>query len=230
MKAMILAAGLGNRMRPLTLYTPKPLLEVGGKPLIVWHIEKLKSIGVTEIVINSAWLADKLIGSLGDGSKYGVTIRWTREDEGLETAGGIINALPLLGDEPFILVNGDVWTTMDFATLLKIDLKQDDLAHLVFVPNPEQHPKGDFTLSESRAYTFEQERQGENLTYSGVAIIHPKMFEGLAPGKRPLAPLLNQAMLDQRVSAEKMQGAWVDVGTPERLIQLDLHIRQGLYA
>lgn len=230
MKAMILAAGLGNRMRPLTLYTPKPLLEVGGKPLIVWHIEKLKSIGVTEIVINSAWLADKLIGSLGDGSKYGVTIRWTREDEGLETAGGIINALPLLGDEPFILVNGDVWTTMDFAALLTIQLKQDDLAHLVFVPNPEQHPKGDFTLSERRAYTFEQERQGENLTYSGVAIIHPKMFEGLVPGKRPLAPLLIQAMLDQRVSAEKMQGAWVDVGTPERLTQLDLHIRQGLYA
>lgn len=118
MKAMILAAGLGNRMRPLTLYKPKPLLEVGGKPLIVWHIEKLKQIGVTEIVINSAWLADVLIGALGDGSQFGVTIRWAREEEGLETAGGIINALPLLGTDPFILVNGDVWTTFDFASLL----------------------------------------------------------------------------------------------------------------
>ncbi|AMW79136.1 nucleotidyl transferase [Acinetobacter sp. TGL-Y2] len=232
MKAMILAAGLGSRMRPLTLYTPKPLLEVGGKPLIVWHIEKLKSIGVKEIIINSAWLADKLIGALGDGSKYGVTIRWTREDEGLETAGGIINALPLLGDQPFILVNGDVWTTMDFAPLLEIDLKagsNTDLAHLVFVPNPEQHPKGDFTLATGRAYTFDQKQQGENLTYSGVAVIHPKMFENLDAGKRPLAPLLKQAMLDGQVSAEKMQGMWVDVGTPERLTQLDLQIRQGLF-
>ncbi len=142
MKAMILAAGLGNRMRPLTLYTPKPLLEVGGKPLIVWHIEKLKKIGVTEIVINSAWLADKLISSLGDGSQFGVDIRWTREEEGLETAGGIINALPLLGTDPFILVNGDVWTTMDFEALRHIKLN-DDLAHLVLVDNPKQHPEGD---------------------------------------------------------------------------------------
>ncbi|MGB8696262.1 nucleotidyltransferase family protein, partial [Acinetobacter sp.] len=154
MKAMILAAGQGTRMRPLTLYKPKPLLEVGGKALIVWHIEKLKQMGVTEIVINSAWLADVLIGTLGDGSQFGVKILWTREDQGLETAGGIINALPLLGTEPFILVNGDVWTTFDFAHLLHIPLEQD-LAHLVFVTNPVQHPKGDFTLSNGRAYTFE---------------------------------------------------------------------------
>ncbi|QIO08611.1 N-acetylmuramate alpha-1-phosphate uridylyltransferase MurU [Acinetobacter lanii] len=229
MKAMILAAGLGNRMRPLTLYTPKPLLEVGGKPLIVWHIEKLKQIGVTEIVINSAWLADKLIGSLGEGSQFGVRILWTREEEGLETAGGIINALPLLGTEPFILVNGDVWTTMDFAPLLNVDLQQD-LAHLIFVPNPQQHPKGDFTLLGGRAYTFDQDKQGENLTYSGVAVIHPKMFDGLDAGKRPLAPLLKQAMLEGKISAEKMQGEWVDVGTPERLTKLDLQIREGFFA
>lgn len=228
MKAMILAAGLGNRMRPLTLYKPKPLLEVGGKALIVWHIEKLKKIGVTEIVINSAWLADILIGTLGDGSQFGVTIRWTREDEGLETAGGIINALALLGDQPFILVNGDVWTTFDFASLLDINLA-DDLAHLVFVNNPEQHPHGDFTLVNGRAYTFEQNQQGENLTYSGVAVINPKMFDGLEQGKRPLAPLLKQGMLDGKISAEKMQAAWVDVGTPERLTALDLQIRQGEY-
>lgn len=229
MKAMILAAGLGNRMRPLTLYKPKPLLEVGGKALIVWHIEKLKKIGVTEIVINSAWLADILIGTLGDGSQFGVTIRWTREDEGLETAGGIINALALLGDQPFILVNGDVWTTFDFASLLDINLA-DDLAHLVFVNNPEQHPKGDFTLANGRAYTFEQNQQGENLTYSGVAVINPKMFDGLEQGKRPLAPLLKQGMLDGKISAEKMQAAWVDVGTPERLTALDWQIRQGEYS
>lgn len=229
MKAMILAAGLGNRMRPLTLYKPKPLLEVGGKPLIVWHIRKLKEIGVTEIVINSAWLADVLIGALGDGSQFGVQIRWTREDEGLETAGGIINALPLLGTEPFILVNGDVWTTFDFSSLLDVNL-ENDLAHLVFVSNPEQHPNGDFTLAEGRAYTFDQNQQGENLTFSGVSVIHPKMFDGLENGKRPLAPLLKNAMLDGKISAEKMQAAWVDVGTPERLSDLDLQIRQGMYA
>ena len=228
MKAMILAAGLGNRMRPLTLYKPKPLLEVGGKPLIVWHIEKLKKIGVTEIIINSAWLADVLIGALGDGSQFGVTIRWTREAEGLETAGGIINALPLLGTEPFILVNGDVWTTFDFSSLLNVNLGAD-LAHLVFVTNPAQHPKGDFILANGRSYTFEQGQQGEALTYSGVAVINPKMFDGLDAGKRPLAPLLKDAMLDGKISAEIMQAAWVDVGTPERLSDLDLQIRQGMY-
>ncbi|WP_252059636.1 N-acetylmuramate alpha-1-phosphate uridylyltransferase MurU [Acinetobacter sp. AHP123] len=228
MKAMILAAGLGNRMRPLTLYTPKPLLEVGGKPLIVWHIEKLKKIGVTEIVINSAWLADKLISSLGDGSQFGVDIRWTREDEGLETAGGIINALPLLGADPFILVNGDVWTTMDFEALAHIKLN-DDLAHLVLVDNPKQHPEGDFTLFDGRAFTFDQDVTGENLTFSGVSVIHPKLFDGLEPGKRPLAPLLKQAMHNQKISGEKLKGAWVDVGTPERLLELDLQIREGFY-
>lgn len=228
MKAMILAAGLGNRMRPLTLYTPKPLLEVGGKPLIVWHIEKLKKIGVTEIVINSAWLADKLISSLGDGSKFGVDIRWTREDEGLETAGGIINALPLLGTDPFILVNGDVWTTMDFEGLRHIKLN-DDLAHLVLVDNPKQHPEGDFTLLDGRAFTFDQDVTGENLTFSGLSVIHPKLFDGLEAGKRPLAPLLKQAMHNQKISGEKLKGAWVDVGTPERLMELDLQIREGFY-
>ena len=228
MKAMILAAGQGTRMRPLTLYKPKPLLEVGGKALIVWHIEKLKQMGVTEIVINSAWLADVLIGTLGDGSQFGVKILWTREDQGLETAGGIINALPLLGTEPFILVNGDVWTTFDFAPLSHLPLEQG-LAHLVFVTNPVQHPNGDFTLLNGRAYTFEQEQTGEALTYSGIAVIHPKMFDGLEAGKRPLAPLLKQAMQNGKISAEKMQAAWVDVGTPERLSDLDLQIRQGMY-
>ena len=229
MKAMILAAGMGNRMRPLTLHTPKPLLEVGGKPLIVWHIEKLQKMGVQEIVINTAWLGEKLADALGDGSQFGVKILWSHEGEGLETAGGIINALPLLGNEPFILVNGDVWTTMDFAPLLNVQL-ENDLAHLVLVENPVQHPQGDFTLAANKAYTFEQARSGENLTYSGVAVMHPQMFDGLASGKRPLAPLLKQAMQQEKISAQKLQGVWVDVGTPERLNALDQQIQQGVYA
>ena len=229
MKAMILAAGLGNRMRPLTLHTPKPLLEVGGKPLIGWHIEKLQKIGVTEIVINTAWLGEKLANALGDGSQFGVKILWSHEGEGLETAGGIINALPLLGDEPFILVNGDVWTTMDFASLLDVQLGEQQ-AHLVLVENPPQHLKGDFILSNGLAYTFEQEQLGEALTYSGIAVLHPRMFVGLENGKRPLAPLLKQAMQQQQVSAEKLQGIWVDVGTPERLEQLDQQIKQNKFS
>lgn len=229
MKAMILAAGLGNRMRPLTLHTPKPLLEVGGKPLIVWHIEKLQKIGVTEIVINTAWLGEKLANALGDGSQFGVKILWSHEGEGLETAGGIINALPLLGDEPFILVNGDVWTTMDFASLLDVQLGEQQ-AHLVLVENPPQHLKGDFILSNGLAYTFEQEQLGEALTYSGIAVLHPRMFVGLENGKRPLAPLLKQAMQQQQVSGEKLQGIWVDVGTPERLEQLDQQIKQNKFS
>ena len=226
MKAMILAAGLGNRMRPLTLHTPKPLLEVGGKPLIVWHIEKLAALGVNEIVINTAWLGEKLVQALGDGSQFGIKILWSHEGEGLETAGGIINALPLLGDEPFILVNGDVWTTMDFAPLLNVELGEN-LAHLVLVQNPEQHPNGDFTLADGKAYTFDQQISGENLTFSGVSVIHPKMFAGLEAGKRPLAPLLKAAMLENKIAASKLTGIWVDVGTPERLNALDLMIREG---
>ena len=229
MKAMILAAGLGNRMRPLTLHTPKPLLEVGGKALIVWHIEKLQKIGVTEIVINTAWLGDKLVTALGDGSQFGVQILWSHEGEGLETAGGIIHALPLLGDAPFILVNGDVWTTMDFSSLLNVQL-EDKQAHLILVENPPQHVQGDFILKQGLAYTFEQAQLGEALTYSGIAVLNPEMFTGLEQGKRPLAPLLKQAMQQQQVSAEKMQAIWVDVGTPERLAQLDQQIKQGSFS
>lgn len=226
MKAMILAAGLGNRMRPLTLHTPKPLLEVADKPLIVWHIEKLQKIGVTEIVINTAWLAEKLIAALGTGEQFGVTIHWSNEGEGLETAGGIIRALPFLGDKPFILVNGDVWTNYDFAPLLNIELGQN-LAHLMLVDNPIQHLQGDFVLYAQKAYTFEQNQQGEALTYSGIAVISPEMFQNLPDGKRPLAPLLKDAMLQGRVTAGKLSAAWVDVGTPERLADLDRQIRQG---
>lgn len=227
MKAMILAAGLGNRMHPLTLHTPKPLLKVGGKPLIVWHIEKLKKSGINQIVINTAWLAQKLVDFLGDGSQFGVEIMWSHEGEGLETAGGIIHALPLLGNEPFLLVNGDVWTTYCFDSLTKRPLQQN-LVHLVLVNNPPQHAEGDFILSEERAYTREQKSEAA-LTYSGIALISPKLFDGLEEGKRPLAPLLKNAMYNNQVSAEKMTSDWVDVGTPERLSQLDQAIISGKY-
>lgn len=232
MKAMILAAGLGNRMRPLTLTTPKPLLAVGDKPLIVWHIEKLKAMGVQDIVINTAWLAERLVEHLGDGSAFGVNILWSHEGEGLETAGGIINALPLLGDQPFLLVNGDVWTEIDFAQVATPQRmqqleKQQFLAHLVLVENPVQHPDGDFCLYQNQAYLHGQYADGENLTFSGVSLLSPALFAGLEQGKRPLAPLLKQAMQQNKVSAEKATARWVDVGTPQRLQQLDEQIRSG---
>ena len=218
MKAMILAAGLGNRMRPLTLTTPKPLLAVGGKPLIVWHIEALKNIGITDIVINAAWLKECLVDTLGTGEQFGVNITWSLEDEGLETAGGIIQALPHLGDEPFLLVNGDVWTRFDFADILEVDLKAN-LAHLILVDNPPQHPTGDFSLIDGQV--FDRSSSQEAFTFAGISVISPKLFTGLSQGKRPLAPLLREAMQKNQVSGQKMQTAWVDVGTPERLADLD---------
>ncbi len=222
MRAMILAAGLGTRLRPLTLHTPKPLLEVGGKPLIVWHIEALKRAGVVDIVINTAWLGQKLVDTLGDGSAYGVVIHWSHEDEPLETAGGIQKALPLLGSEPFILVNGDIWTRFDFTKLVNLSFKAD-LAHLVLVQNPPQHPLGDFALQSDRV-----QRDGESkFTFSGISVLSPRLFTSLPAGKAPLAPLLRQAMDTGQVSGELLAGHWVDVGTVERLTELDLQIRQG---
>lgn len=225
MKAMILAAGLGNRMRPLTLTTPKPLLAVGGKPLIVWHIEKLKQIGITEIVINAAWLKERLVEILGNGQQFGVTITWSLEDEGLETAGGIIQALPDLGDAPFLLINGDVWTRFDFAELLDFDL-QENLAHLVLVDNPPQHPNGDFILQDGHVFDRLAEQMGD--TFAGVSVLSPRLFSGLPAGKRALAPLLREAMQQHLVSGVKMTTPWVDVGTPERLADLDHKINAQL--
>lgn len=228
MKAMILAAGLGNRMRPLTLTTPKPLLSVGDKPLIVWHIEKLRAIGITDIVINGAWLKEKLVEQLGDGTQFGVRITWSLENEGLETAGGIIQALAHFDNQPFIVMNGDVWTRFDFAELLKVDLA-DDLAHLCLVDNPPQHPAGDFALLDGRVLTFEQAEHSTAVayTFAGISVLSPRLFANLEQGKRPLAPLLRQAMQDGLVQGQKIQQAWVDVGTPERLNQLDEAIRAG---
>ncbi|MFQ2921279.1 N-acetylmuramate alpha-1-phosphate uridylyltransferase MurU [Aeromonas allosaccharophila] len=214
MKAMILAAGRGERMRPLTDLLPKPLLAVGGKPLIVHHIEKLKSAGVTELVINHAWLGHKLVEVLGDGSALGVTIHWSAEESALETAGGIVQALPLLGAEPFLVINGDTWLDLDYHTLVRQPLG-DDLAHLWLVPNPPQHPSGDFALQGGRVMDTPA------FTFSGVGLYDPAAFAGLAGGARKLAPLLRDWMAQGRVGGSLLAGEWRDIGTVDRLRELD---------
>lgn len=212
MKAMILAAGRGERMRPLTDITPKPLLEVGGKPLIVWQIEKLSRAGFTEIIINIAHLGYKIPLAVGDGSRWGITIVYSDEQKegALESAGGIIKALPLLGDEPFLVVNGDVWSDYSF------DAEYDligDLAHLVLVPNPEHNPKGDFALQNSRVLNEGKPKY----TFSGIGYYKAELFKDREYGKHALAPLLREEMEKGRVSGELYKGEWQDIGTPERL-------------
>jgi MurNAc alpha-1-phosphate uridylyltransferase len=219
---MILAAGRGERMRPLTDRTPKPLLPVAGKPLIVWHLERLAKAGYRDIVINHAHLPDQIEGLLDDGAAWGVNIRYSAEPPGaLETAGGIANALPLLGDEPFLVVNGDIWCDLDFATLPK--LADGDLAHLVLVPNPPHHPNGDFDLNDGRVGV------SPRLTFCGIGCYRPELFSSLERGKpAKLAPLLREAMAADRVSGQIHTGRWVDVGTPERLTALDEEVRSHL--
>ena len=214
MKAMILAAGRGERMRPLTDLLPKPLLAVGGKPLIVHHIEKLKAAGVTELVINHAWLGHKLVESLGDGSALGVTIHWSAEESALETAGGIIQALPLLGDEPFLVINGDTWLDFDYRSLVEQPLGEN-LAHLWLVPNPPQHPAGDFALQDGKVVDTPA------FTFSGVGLYRPAAFAGLPAGARKLAPLLREWMAQERVGGSLLAGEWRDIGTVDRLRELD---------
>jgi MurNAc alpha-1-phosphate uridylyltransferase len=230
MKAMILAAGLGTRMRPLTDHLPKPLLEVGGKSLIVWHIENLARAGFTDIVINTAWLGEKLEAALGNGKKWGVHLHWSHESEPLETAGGIINALPLLGDEPFLLVNGDIWLRYDFTMLRTCFAHTQKLAHLVLVMNPAHNPKGDFAL-QGRMFAGVEcnvRNEGEpRFTFSGLSVLHPQLFSGLDSGKRALSPLLRAAISAEKVTGEYFAGPWVDVGTPQRLAELDAQIRTG---
>ena len=220
MKAMILAAGLGTRMRPLTDHTPKPLLEAGGKPLIVWHIERLRAAGISELVINHAWLGDKLEAALSDGSAFGVDIAWSREGDPLETAGGIQKALPLLGNEPFLVVNGDIWTDIDFAALA---LAEEDLAQLVLVDNPAHNPDGDFHLASDGK--VRDNTTLHKLTFSGVGLYRPALFTGLDAGESKLAPLLRQAMEKDAVTGIHHRGHWWDIGTPERLDQLDRFLR-----
>jgi MurNAc alpha-1-phosphate uridylyltransferase len=226
MKAMILAAGRGERMRPLTDSTPKPLLEAGGKPLIVWHIERLRDAGFGDIVINHAHLGAHIEASLGDGSSYGVDIRYSREGEALETAGGIAFALPLLGDEPFLVVNGDIYTDYDFGRLRPVlpGIHAGRLAHLVLVDNPAYHPKGDFWLDESAGKVSETSLtpQLSSLTFSGIGVYAPGLFSGIRRGDRAkLAPLLIEAMRSGAVTGEHHRGRWTDVGTPDRLRALD---------
>ncbi len=223
MKAMILAAGRGERMRPLTDITPKPLLEAGGKPLIVWHIENLARAGIRELVINHAHLGMQIETFLGDGSRYGVSIHYSPEAEALETAGGIANALPLLGGDPFVVVNGDVFCDFDYTLLSKEAAQLDQhVACLVLVENPPHHPAGDFFLDGSKIRA-----QGMPLlTFSGIGLYRPQLFNAVPRGaKAPLAPLLREAMECGTVCGMRHHGCWVDVGTPQRLAELDKKIR-----
>jgi MurNAc alpha-1-phosphate uridylyltransferase len=221
MKAMILAAGRGERMRPLTDAMPKPLLPVADKPLIQHHIERLARAGIRELVINLAWKGAMLREALGSGERFGVRIAYSDEGErALETGGGIFNALPLLGSDPFLIVNGDVWTDFPFGTLVDKDLGRD-LAHLVLVPNPPQQEKGDFSLAAGRVI----ERSGATATYSGVAVFAPEFFAACAPGPCKLLPPLLAAIGAGRMSGELYAGEWFDIGTPHRLAELDALLR-----
>ena len=220
MKAMILAAGKGERLRPLTLHTPKPLVRVGGVPLIEYHLRALAAAGFTEIVINHAWLGQQIEDHLGDGSRFGVSIQYSAEGEPLETGGGIFKALPLLGDKPFAVVNGDIWTDYSFAGLRT---PLTGLAHLVLVDNPAHHPKGDFCLAGTQV--LDAQPGSDTLTYSGIAVLSPALFEGAGAGAFKLAPLLRKAMMAGRVTGERVQGQWVDVGTHERLAEVESLIK-----
>jgi MurNAc alpha-1-phosphate uridylyltransferase len=228
MLAMILAAGRGERMRPLTDHTPKPLLPAGGKPLIVWHIERLVAAGITELVINHAHLGLQIEQALGNGARFGAHIRYSDEGTALETAGGIAYALPLLGDAPFAVVNGDVYCDYDFSGLpgrARTLADSDDLAHLVLVDNPEHNPKGDFGLQAQRITD-----DAPRFTFSGIGVYKPALFAGIERGsKAPLAPLLREQIALGAVSGEHHRGTWLDIGTPQRLAELDkqLHASQN---
>jgi len=231
-RAMILAAGRGERMRPLTDAKPKPLLDVGGKALIEWHLEKLAALGIEQVVINTSYLADQFPPALGDGSRWKLRLEYI--DEGpvaLETGGGMLNALPLLGTAPFLLVNGDIWLDMDFSGLLQAP---DSLAHLVMVSNPAHVANGDFAIESDGSLV---DHGPGRLTYSGVGVYRAELFDGWqralanhpgmqeSPPRFPLAPLLRNAMQQRRISGEFFAGEWVDVGTPERLANLDSALR-----
>lgn len=226
-QAMILAAGKGTRLRPLTLKTPKPLIEVGDQPLIVWHIKALQAAGITNITINASWLADKLMDTLGDGSQYGVNIQWSLEgDEPLETAGGIFHALQTgkLQDAPFILLNSDVWTTYDFAQLQDYTLSADQQAHLLLIDNPEHNNGGDFAINNGLASEYPI-ANADKYTFAGISVISPRLVDGLVSGQAAaLAPLLKQAMLKFQVTAEVITDNWIDVGTEQRLQQINTFI------
>ena len=228
MKAMILAAGKGERMRSLTDNTPKPLLKVKNKPLIQYTIERLRASGITDLVVNTAYLGEQVKKFLGDGSSFGVRIKISREDIPLETGGGIAHALPLLttdGDQPFLLVNSDVWADIELGHLNNV-LKKNELAHLVLVENPAYHSNGDFIFSNGKALPTNNQvisNTQKTYTYSGIAVLHPQLIKQFSPPQKifPLLPLFLDAMKNQQISAEVHAGTWVDVGTPERLKKLN---------
>ena len=257
MKALIFAAGKGERMRPLTERTPKPLLLAGGKPLIVWHLEKLAALGVRDVVINTAWLAEQFPATLGDGSRWGLRLHYSYEGaEPLETGGGMLHALPLLGDEPFLAINGDIWTDYDFALLPR---EPTGLAHLLMVANPDHNTRGDFFL-ESLSHRERGRGEGQTeaqgtgpaphpsfghllptgegdlLTFAGIGVYRPELFADWratigdvvganeTPPRFKLVPILRAAMMRNQVSGELLQGSWTDVGTPQRLAQLDAEL------
>mgnify|MGYP001813617818 FL=1 len=215
MRAMILAAGRGERLRPLTDSLPKPLVPVAGKPLIEYHLEALAQAGFREIVINQGHLGDLLKDRVGDGRRWGVNVHWSDEQpEALETGGGIFKALPLLGNGPFLVVNGDIWTTYSFSRLRAVKC---DHAHLVMVPNPAHNPDGDFAL---RGAMLKADG-APKLTFSGIGVYHSRLFSDCAPGKFPLAPILLQAMEEQIVTGERFDGNWNDAGTTKRLAEIE---------
>lgn len=220
MKAMILAAGLGTRMRPLTDHTPKPMLRVAGAPLIEHHVRHCVSAGITDIVINHAYLGEQIENYLGDGSHFGCTIRYSREGEPLDTGGGIFRALPLLrdeklGDEPFIAMNADVWTDYPLVRLLN---KRPSHAHLVMTANPPQHPQGDFYL---RNDLIGENGEGDKFTWTGLRVINPALFADCSDGVFSIVPLLKRAMREGKISGEYYDGRWFDIGTPERLHEIN---------
>lgn len=216
--ALILAAGLGERMRPLTTHTPKPLLEVNGKPLIVHHIEKLVAADVRYIVINTSHLAEQFPEALGDGSRWGVRIRYSYEGPTpLETGGGMLKALPLLGPEPFIVVSADIWSDIDYAALPR---EPEGVAHLVMVPNPSFHPSGDFALKDGRLYDEDAPDDAERLTFGNVGVYRRAIVEGEAPGRFKLLPMYRRAIADGTLGAERYDGFWRNVGTPAQLDEL----------
>ncbi len=223
---MILCAGFGERMRPLTEHTPKPLLRVGDVPLMEYHIRGLAEAGIQELVVNVSHLGSQIMDYCGDGSRWGVHIRYSEEGQPLETAGGIQRALPLLGVEPFLVVNGDVWIDYPFVQISDYTLKPWEKAHLVMVDNPPQHPLGDFCLASGGEVSYRGE--GEiGFTYAGLGLYSPEFFAGLKAGKLALRPLLDAAIAQGTLGAEHYRGDWEDVGTPERLEALDRRVRSA---
>lgn len=216
MKAMLLAAGLGTRMRPLTDHTPKPLLKVAGKPLIAWHLERLAAAGFREVVINCAWLGEQIEDYVGDGSQFGLNIKISREAQPLETGGGIFRALSLLGADPFAVINSDVWTDYPLQQLRDV---RPQCGHLVMVDNPGHLTRGDFFRNTDG--TLSEQGVGKKFTYAGIAVFHPDLFRGCSDGVFPLRPLFVKAMQEGLLTSEYYRGQWLDVGTPERLLEAE---------